>query len=342
MKTKVYLRITVINGILILLIIAFNIAIHIPGEIEIALIDGSQVITATKKFGEYFNIVSLVSTMLIFLILLLSLIYMFFEHKKVSNRLNKLVNAFETANGQPIIIEKSNFKDNELEIINAWNANITELNELNEKRDNYFKRMIHDFKAPMHVIKANLKLFGLDHPEGDEYIDIVIEEVANLERDIENFLVLEKIDYFEKKNNHLMDIKSLIDPLKIAYSTKGMEFVIEYKTNDTQIVADQVMLRRIIDNLVENAYKYSNNCRIKIIVYAGYISFENNVDTGLAINNIFATNTRNYSQSGNGLGVSIIKKYVEINGFDIYSEKKDDVFIVNLILDKNCNSNNTR
>lgn len=333
MNTKIYLRIYLINGIIIFLIIALNILIHSQNIVTIDVEDGEQVITATKKFADYFTTLSVISVGLLSFSLVVSLLFIINDHKRVSRRLENLVKVFENAGGDLIDSENYDFKSSELVIIDKWNKNVKELMTLNDKRDEYFKRMIHDFKAPIHIIKANIQLFNLGREQADEYIKVVGEEVEVLESDIEKFLVLERIDYFEKKQKTVVRLDELLLPIITAYEAKGMSLDIHI-LSDKAVYVDKLMLKKTVENLIENAYKYSIGRSVKIIVTNDKLLFENRIEKSIEIGDIFSDTKRNYSKSGNGLGVSIVNKYAQINEWKIKSEKIGDIFKVELALTK--------
>ncbi len=333
MLSKINLRIYLINGIIIISVIIVNIVVRSKSTVTIKQVDGEKIINITKQYGDYFTIISLISVAIIIFALVLSIIYLMKSHFKVQDRLNKLIEVFEHSNLKPIDIEKHQINKDDVMIVQTWNSLVNDLNDLNEKRDEYFKRMIHDFKSPIHIAKANIQLYRLT--ESNEYIDSVLEEINSLESEIERFLVIEKIEYFEKPNRENVNIIEVVEKIAIGYKQDDFNIKITNEASTNEYFIDRRMFKKVVENIIENAYKYSANPEVDITFYANRIEFSNKLQKEQNIGNIFDGQERLISTAGNGLGVSIIAKYGEMNNWEVYSKQKDNIFTVTLKLKNN-------
>lgn len=123
--------------------------------------------------------------------------------------------------------------------------------------------------------------------------------------------------------------EDIINEFRPIARAKGLEIIFIKNSNDTRIKADIYTLEQIFINLIDNAIKFTLNGEIKIIVYHG-IDMEICVDindTGVGISreylpNLFTPFTQEemgYTRKfeGNGLGLALVQKYLEINKADI-------------------------
>lgn len=191
----------------------------------------------------------------------------------------------------------------------------------------------HELKSPLNAIEGYLKLMQ-DKQSGDnidnyqDMIDRSLSRVKSMRTLIMDLLDLTRIDSGKKKRdlrevNLELIARSAIEGMTPMAVQRDVKLVLE--TDDqTSFVADAEEMEIIFNNLISNAVKYNNDggmvrCSIKsnseeIIVKV--------IDTGFGIDKedipklfheftrIKNSSTRNIS--GSGLGLSIIKKLVNL------------------------------
>lgn len=118
-------------------------------------------------------------------------------------------------------------------------------------------------------------------------------------------------------------ILDIIDESKFAYNEK-VEVLYKHEGFNTNIISDRTIIKNIIENLVTNAIKYSNKKTVEInSCLMGDKIILNVKDNGIGIpfkeqSHIFrrfykASNAN--GSNGTGVGLSIVKKYVDkLNG----------------------------
>nr|MCR5082026.1 response regulator [Parasporobacterium sp.] len=124
---------------------------------------------------------------------------------------------------------------------------------------------------------------------------------------------------------------------------KGIEFVVEYDIKHRKVIADKILVNRVIGNLLSNAIKFTETggkitFRIseKADIKDGYALYELSVkDTGIGmseefIDTIFDTFTRERTSTvsgitGTGLGMAISKNLVDLMGGTISVKSKKGV-----------------
>jgi signal transduction histidine kinase len=150
---------------------------------------------------------------------------------------------------------------------------------------------------------------------------------------------LEKLDLDYLLTKLIYEFKSLL-------KEKSLELVYKNEINDSRIIADEYTLTEAFQNLIHNAVKYTNAGKVEIRIYNKNDKkvFVDVSDTGIGISEEyfpklftpFSQEDHGYSRKfeGNGLGLALTKKYIELNNAEInvISKKgKGTTFTVSLI-----------
>jgi signal transduction histidine kinase len=135
-------------------------------------------------------------------------------------------------------------------------------------------------------------------------------------------------------------VKEIISKLSGEYKKlvedKGLEF--HYSSNISEVIirGDSYSIYQIFVNLIENAIKYTKEGCITLAIEsdANCITKVSVEDTGIGMSEEFLNNLfepfmqeeRGYSRrfEGNGLGLSLVKKYCDMNGISITAESQKD------------------
>jgi two-component system, OmpR family, phosphate regulon sensor histidine kinase PhoR len=204
----------------------------------------------------------------------------------------------------------------------------------------FINNFTHEFKTPVSVIKiagSNLRSDAeLSERQRRHYGKILDEEADKL-----NELMNKLLSFTQLENNAIqakreevnMDdfVKGYVDAFRIRYA----DFKLSYKVKDVKnFYADPVLLGSIFQNLMENAYKYSNpghrNLHIGIHAEKRNIVFSF-ADKGIGIakeeiNNIFQKFYKvenKYNQNGSaGLGLAFCKELANFMNGEITVNSK--------------------
>jgi signal transduction histidine kinase/DNA-binding NarL/FixJ family response regulator len=225
--------------------------------------------------------------------------------------------------------------------LRGWNADLKdevnkrtkELENINEQKTNNFINLVHETKTPLTLIKNYLDEYINKYGPGEE-IDIIKSGVDKLTADVINLFDIERfskgIDAY--KHNQVSDFSAILQeslPLFKHYCSKHK---IECSTsidNSILVKADPNAIYRIINNIVENAIKFTEpdgNVRISLSTQNDEILFSV-VDTGIGIPEdlqqkvfepYYQIGYKNTSLQGIGLGLPIVKKVVEGLGGTVY------------------------
>ena len=212
---------------------------------------------------------------------------------------------------------------------------ITQLRQLNSMRRDFISNLSHELRTPVSVIRANSEtlLDGAleDKKEAKIFSKAILHNAERLTSMVSDLIDLSRIDYGDLKLNIVevnLDnfIKSFIDSMKSVMKKK--DIYIEYQPRHKKnIMADVQALERVMNNLIDNAFKYSpkgsvieistitNNNHIKINV-ADQGSGISEIDQEYIFDRFYRTASARASENkGSGLGLAIVKNLINsLNG----------------------------
>lgn len=319
-------KLFVANFVWVIFLIIINVGIRSITIVQVQVLDGSQILSYVPKYSQYFRVLNWITVCLLFAALIISLVMISHDKKKIVKAHNDLINLFDNIGLNPITTNIKNFNSADQSVIKAWNNSVLEISNLNMLREKYFKNMVHDLKSPVQLLKMNIDLFKLDDDD-NHYVNAIEEELQYLEKNINNYLLVEKITYFEKVKLEQLELSSFLS--QQVFRFKKLDFVINYQLYVEVIETDVMMFERIVENIIDNAIKYGMNSELNITVEKKYILFENPICASSQLGNIFEAE-RAYTNTGNSLGVDIIKTYIKLLEWKICSQQKGDIFQIKI------------
>lgn len=216
--------------------------------------------------------------------------------------------------------------------------------ELNDLKSRFISTASHEFRTPLATILSSVSLAGkyADKQELEKifkHLDRVKDSVSNLTDILNDFLSLDKLEEGiiqpHPEPTHVYDlIVDLLDTMK-GITKSGQVFNYQDETNNEKVFIDVRIFRNLLINLVSNAVKYSEENKTITLKteFKGQKLFILVQDEGIGIpyedqSNIFerfyrANNIGNIQ--GTGLGLNIVKKYIEILNGDITFESEPGV-----------------
>ena len=226
---------------------------------------------------------------------------------------------------------------NELDVlIEDFNTMTRELNSNEMLKSDFITNVSHEIKTPLAVIQSYTKALkdGLVSKEDEKlYYDTIIEASQNLSNMVTNILSLNKLENQQIFNSPSpYPLGEQLRKCALNFMDKWTEKNIDFKIEviDIDINYDQSLIEHIWNNLLSNAIKFTKDCgEIILSSYQkdGYV-FVTVKDNGIGMdeetkNKIFEKfyqGDRSHSQEGNGLGLSIVKRVIEIVGAEIFVE----------------------
>ena len=203
-----------------------------------------------------------------------------------------------------------------------------------EYRNQMYQNISHDFKTPLTVIKSYIEAAEDGIEEPTTALKTIKEEAAILERKVHSLLYLNKLDYLKNTNNIPHDLVNMeeiinLEVEKFKFHRKEIEFEINIDKK-TKFYGSKDSWETILDNILSNFIRYANK-KIRITVKQNKITLYNDGDTiDEDFLKVIFTPFRKGIKGEFGLGLSIVKKTLELMGYDIYikNEKKGVSFII--------------
>lgn len=215
--------------------------------------------------------------------------------------------------------------------------------ELNELKSRFVSMASHEFRTPLSTILTSATLIekylhNKELDKTDKHIQRIKTNVGALNSILNDFLSLDKLQAGKINNNpQETDLKRLCEDLVEEMQTtakNGQTIKLLYKGN-TQCNVDRNIIRNILYNLLSNALKYSpehsvvmfetqyNNHTLNFIIRDKGIGIPEEEQPYL-FDRFFRANNATHIQ-GTGLGLNIVKKYIELlNGGITFKSKVNE------------------
>lgn len=199
---------------------------------------------------------------------------------------------------------------------------------------NFIQTFSHDFRTPLSTIKTTLYLMGKEGYAAEYRLQHLDEQVNHLERLVEGFRLMARLDSQTQMDTMLVDMKAVID--RVVERLRGLadsgQLRIKCKLEaDPGVYGDEHDLERALSNLVENAILYTpQGGEITIQTFRRGMHMIIEVrDTGIGIQaadlphifeRFFRADKARSLPGHPGLGLPIAHKVIELHGGDIQVE----------------------
>lgn len=217
------------------------------------------------------------------------------------------------------------------ELVKSVNNMAQELSRMEKMRQEFIANVSHEIQSPLTSIQGFAKVLRNDQLSLEErlrYLSIIEVESARLSRLSDNLLKLASLEAetipFQPKPYRLdKQLRSLILACEPQWVEKKIEM--EVFLDEITITADEEMLSQVWINLIHNSIKFTpEGGRVRVDLHPSGDQVEFKIsDSGIGIaeeeqSRIFerfvkADKSREQSNKGSGLGLSIAKKIIEIH-----------------------------
>ena len=209
--------------------------------------------------------------------------------------------------------------------------------ELNALKSRFVSMASHEFRTPLSTIMSSVDLIARysDGPQRDKverHVSKIRGKVRELTTMLNDFLSLDKLEQgMVRCTASELDVVHLCIELveELRNLTKsGQEIIYNHEGTERNVMQDRQMLGHLLSNLVSNAIKYSpENKRIELTTSVANRVLQITVsDEGMGIpledqQHLFerffrASNA--FTVQGTGLGLNIVRKYLDLMGGTIH------------------------
>ncbi|MBK6937938.1 MAG: PAS domain-containing sensor histidine kinase [Chitinophagaceae bacterium] len=207
--------------------------------------------------------------------------------------------------------------------------------QLNEIKGRFVSMASHEFRTPLSTVLSSATLlskYKLTEDQGrrDKHIDKIKSSVKHLNDILEDFLNLGKLDEGKVLSFEApVEINEFI--IETTEEMKGLlksgQFISYHHNGENKVVSDKKLLKNILFNLITNAIKFSDEnseieimsdrdeCFCRIIVKDHGIGISDEDQDHLFSSFFRGANATNIQ--GTGLGLHIVKRYVDLLGGSI-------------------------
>lgn len=207
--------------------------------------------------------------------------------------------------------------------------------KLSEIKTDFINNMTHEFKTPLATISLAVDALKnekvIQNPEKRNYFNNIIkEENKRMNKHVETILQAALLDKQEIKLNlkplHVHDmIQATVNNFQLQLQDKQAQVDLMLNAKHDIIEADEVHFGNVLNNLVDNAIKYSNDTlQLKILTYctSKYLVIKVD-DNGIGMNKetvkrvfekFYRAHTGNiHNIKGFGLGMSYVKNVIDVH-----------------------------
>ena len=229
--------------------------------------------------------------------------------------------------------------------------------KLSEIKSDFINNMTHEFKTPLATISLAVDALKNDKVKGNDektnyFTNIIKEENKRMNKQVETILQAALLDKQEVQLNlkrlSAHDLITLaLNNITLQVEEKQGKLEVQFNAEKDMVLADEVHFTNLINNLLDNAVKYSkDNLEIKLSTSNTGNQLKIKIeDNGIGINKetvnkifekFYRAHTGNiHNVKGFGLGLSYVKTMVEAHNGTIKADSvlgKGSTFIITIPL----------
>jgi two-component system phosphate regulon sensor histidine kinase PhoR len=235
-------------------------------------------------------------------------------------------------------VEIDNLATNMNQMAMTLDQDFRRIKRMEKVRSEFLGNVTHELKTPISSISGYIETL-LEGAIKDENVNIdflkrALENVKRLEELVTDLVEISRIETGELKMNYdYFNIYTLLNDIhkdaKQRNSNKNIKIQLEVPDKKLFLYGDEGRLEQVIDNLISNSMRYTDqgHIRIKVLRRDNELVFSI-IDTGIgisrkSIDRIFerfyrADKARDRRKGGTGLGLAISKHIIEAHGSNIY------------------------
>ena len=253
--------------------------------------------------------------------------------------------AYQVSKGDYSIKVPVTSNDEVGQLTKAFNEMAESIHVEEEKKREFLENVSHELRTPLSYVKGYTQaiLDGVitDKEEESKYLQLISRETLRMQHLVADLMELTKIDRNQVQlQTSPIAFAQFIEDFVVKYeqilSEKKLKLQLELDP-DPIIMADERKMEQILQNIMDNAIKYTDtNGSISVILLQKNNTCKLSItDTGCGIpkqdvpfimDRFYRVNkARSRLNGGSGLGLSIVKKLIELQKGAITIESKENV-----------------
>lgn len=288
---------------------------------------------------------------LIIIVVILSF-YLVLLKKEIKNTMKNLK---DISLGNSNILLNKQFDDKDIKnLIIEINTMLKSINEKeinirikNQSLQKMITNIAHDLRTPLTSAIGYIEMMTsqkLTEDEKTKYILIIEERLNKLSYLITNFFDFSKAiskneEITLKKENVVEILETSIANYYDDFTKSNRKIDFNCKESKIELLTNKLLLIRIFDNLIVNAYQHSkNDLKINVRTEKQKVRFEfiNDIeDVSLdtkAIFEEFYTSDISRTKGNTGLGLAIVKEFVQLLNGKIYADREKNSLKIIVVL----------
>lgn len=219
---------------------------------------------------------------------------------------------------------------------------ITHFKELDQMKSDFVATVSHDLRSPLTLMRGYatmLQMVGDLNEQQSNYVKKIVGGVENMTRLVSNLLDLGRIEAGIGLQLERVTVQQIAEEVATALQAqaqqKNIRLTQEIEGDPPVVIeADRALLQQALQNLVENAIKYTQvdgQVKIRLDAHKERVVFQVH-DTGIGIapldlprlfEKFYRSGRReSYTQRGTGLGLAIVKSIAERHGGRVWVDSQ--------------------
>ena len=283
-----------------------------------------------KEFSEIFYVMLL----LLLLIIIAEYIISRVVTKNILDPISNIIKQSKELDKRNIEVQLTKTRDDEIgDLIDVLNHSFLKKEELIKSQKKFSSNVSHELKTPLAIMKGYLDILKWgknDEKLLDEAIENLDMEIRNIEKIINSIFLSSNLEKIRVKEEYI-DVSSLLEKIKKDYELLNNRLkIVIISEGDMELIGDSYLLSEAIRGIIDNGIKYSDGEVIEIImkrekgkeiIIRNYGELINEDDLERIFERYYK---KDFKKSGAGLGLSIIKEIMQLNGGEIKAKNRKD------------------
>jgi two-component system sensor histidine kinase QseC len=225
--------------------------------------------------------------------------------------------------------------------VDSFNSLLARLDQSMESERRFSDYAAHELNTPLAAIKLQAQIIASGkHPQkNSEYLADLLSATDRAAHLVEQLLTLSRLEIDDKDLakeefdlNELLAV--LIESKSQIFANKKLKISVQKNDAPNLVRANKIYIQIMIENLLENAFKYSfDESEINIKIECGIVEIVNrgkqiSAEEVAKIFDNFYRAKNSQDQVGSGLGLAIARKIANLHGGEIYFSSNAEKTVV--------------